>query len=44
MGLCFFAKGISLELVQATVESFTLIGRLQAPQDVYDYLMSIRHQ
>lgn len=44
VGLCSIAKDVNLELAQATIEQFRLVGRLQASQDVYDYLMSIRQQ
>lgn len=42
VGLCSIANDVPLELVQATIETFSLVGRLQAAPDVHEYLMSIR--
>lgn len=42
VGLCVIGSDVPLELVQATIEKFSLVGRLQAEPDTYDYLMSIR--
>lgn len=44
VGLCSIAGDVPLELVQSTIEKFSLVGRLQATPDIYDYLMSIRRQ
>ncbi|GHO52788.1 helix-turn-helix domain-containing protein [Ktedonobacter robiniae] len=44
VGLCIIASDVPFELVQATIEKFSLVGRLQAAPDIYDYLMSMRHQ
>lgn len=42
VGLCSIANDVPLELIQATIETFSLVGRLQAAPEVHDYLMSIR--